>query len=62
MLTFAIPGIAIGGHLGGAIGGAICGYAMLAPQWKGYPNWITYVVPTVVLVGSVVASVIVVGA
>ncbi len=48
VLTFAIPGIAIGGHLGGAIGGAICGFAMLAPRWKGYPNWLTYVVPSMV--------------
>ena len=30
VLTFAIPGIAIGGHLGGAIGGALCGLVMLA--------------------------------
>ena len=60
VLTFAIPGIAIGGHLGGAVGGAICGLAMLGPRWKPSPVWVTYVVPIAVGVGSVVASVIVV--
>ena len=30
-ITFAIPGISIGGHLGGAIAGAVCGAVMLAP-------------------------------
>ena len=31
VITFAIPGISIGGHIGGIIGGAIGGYAVLAP-------------------------------
>jgi membrane associated rhomboid family serine protease len=61
VLTFAIPGIAIGGHLGGAVGGAICGLAMLGPRWRPSPVWMTYVVPIAVGVGSVVASVLVVG-
>jgi membrane associated rhomboid family serine protease len=61
VLTFTIPGIAIGGHLGGAIGGAICGFAMLAPPWKAPPRWLTYVAPLVVGIGSVAASVMVVG-
>jgi len=60
VLTFAIPGIAIGGHVGGVVGGLICGYFMLAPPWKAFPKSYTYIAPIVVLVGSVVASVIVV--
>ena len=42
VLTFAIPGIAIGGHVGGAIGGAICGFVMLAPRVEAVPAWTTY--------------------
>lgn len=61
ILTFTIPGISIGGHLGGAITGAVCGIIMLAPEWKRFPNWLTFVFPTVVSVGAVVASVLVVG-
>lgn len=61
LLTFTIPGIAIGGHLGGAVGGALCGLAMLAPPWKAPPRWATYIAPIVVGLGSVIASVIVVG-
>ena len=32
VITFAIPGISIGGHIGGIVGGAIGGYAVLAPR------------------------------
>jgi membrane associated rhomboid family serine protease len=60
VLTFAVPGISIGGHLGGAIGGAICGWFMLAPRWKPTPRTVAVVVPVVVAVVSVIGSVIVV--
>lgn len=33
-ITFAIPGISIGGHLGGAAAGAAAGWFMLTPSWK----------------------------
>jgi membrane associated rhomboid family serine protease len=33
-ITFAIPGISIGGHLGGAAAGAVCGLFMLPAPWK----------------------------
>ncbi len=59
-LTFAIPGISVGGHLGGAVGGAICGFLMLPPRWQPYPKWVTYAAPIAVLVVSVVACVVVV--
>jgi membrane associated rhomboid family serine protease len=60
VLTFAIPGIAIGGHIGGAVGGAICGFVMLAPRWKSYPHWFGYAVPVAVGLGAIIGSVIVV--
>jgi len=34
VITFAIPGISIGGHLGGALTGAAVGYVMLKPNWR----------------------------
>jgi membrane associated rhomboid family serine protease len=60
VITFAIPGISIGGHVGGAIAGAICGLVMLAPAYKGFPRWMTYATPVAVGVFSVIASVIIV--
>lgn len=57
VLTFAIPGISIGGHLGGLVGGAVCGAAVFAPHWKRHPTWLTYLVPVAVAVASVVVSV-----
>lgn len=59
-ITFAIPGISIGGHLGGAIAGAICGAVMLAPSYRSFPKWATYATPVVVGLGSVVATVMIV--
>ena len=51
VLTFAIPGIAIGGHIGGLIGGAICGVALLAPR-RERQMW-ELAVPILVMVASV---------
>lgn len=59
-ITFAIPGISIGGHLGGAAAGAVCALVMLAPPHRAFPRWATYVTPIVIGVGSMVASVLVV--
>lgn len=61
VLTFAIPGISIGGHLGGAVAGAICGFVMLAPRWKPVPSWARWATPAAVAVVSVLGSVLVVG-
>ncbi len=59
-ITFAIPGISIGGHIGGAVAGAICGAVMLAPPYRRGPSWMTWATPVLVGVGSVVAVVMIV--
>lgn len=61
-ITFAIPGISIGGHIGGAVAGAICGAVMLAPAHRRGPAWSTWTTPVVVGVGSVVAVIMIVAA
>jgi len=61
-ITFAIPGISIGGHLGGAIAGAICGAVMLAPDYRRGPTWAVWATPVAVGLGSVVAVIAIVNA
>lgn len=56
-ITFAIPGISIGGHLGGVVAGAICAAVVLAPGHKGYPLWASYATPVIVMLVSVVLAV-----
>ncbi len=60
VITFAIPGISIGGHLGGIVAGGICGWFMLAPGYQHVPRWATYATPIAVAVASIVASVVIV--
>jgi membrane associated rhomboid family serine protease len=60
VLTFTISHISKGAHVGGALVGALCGYVMLAPSWKPYPKWVSYVTPIALTVACVVASVVVV--
>jgi membrane associated rhomboid family serine protease len=40
LLTFAIPGISIGGHVGGLIGGFVCGHLLVdvGPRYLKDPN------------------------
>ncbi len=61
-ITFAIPGISIGGHIGGAIAGAICGTVMLAPAWRSGPSWAVRATPIAVGLGSVIAVIMIVNA
>ena len=53
LITFAIPGISIGGHLGGAIMGAAVGYAMLEPRWQRTVPIITWAAPFVGMLVSI---------
>jgi membrane associated rhomboid family serine protease len=57
VITFSIPGISKGGHIGGAVAGALCGLVVLAPGHKRYPEWMSYAVPAIVGVVSVIATV-----
>jgi membrane associated rhomboid family serine protease len=61
-ITFAVPGISIGGHIGGAIAGAICGLVMLAPPYRRGPAWTVWATPVAVGLGSVLAVVMIVNA
>ncbi len=61
LLTFTIPGISIGGHIGGIVMGAICGSIMLSPPQQKQPPWLGYAVPVIAIIGSVIASIVVVG-
>jgi membrane associated rhomboid family serine protease len=53
LITFAIPGISVGGHLGGALMGAAVGYAMLEPRWNRTAAWIAWTAPVAAMVASV---------
>jgi len=61
VITFAIPGISVGGHLGGAVVGAICGWVMLAPHHAVMPKWVSYATPIGIMVLSVAASAMIAG-
>jgi membrane associated rhomboid family serine protease len=61
-ITFAIPGISIGGHLGGAAAGAVCALVMLAPPYAPTPAWARYATPAAVGIGSIIAAVVLVNA
>ena len=52
LITFAIPGISIGGHLGGAFVGGAIGYAMLEPKWQRDAPWIAWVAPVICIASS----------
>lgn len=56
LITFAIPGVSIGGHLGGAVVGALVGYAMLEPRWNREMPWISLAAPITASVVCVVAA------
>jgi membrane associated rhomboid family serine protease len=56
LITFAIPGISIGGHIGGVITGGAVGYCMLQPQWQRTMPWISWVAPISAIVAAFVIT------
>jgi membrane associated rhomboid family serine protease len=59
-ITFAVPGISIGGHLGGLAAGALCGVVLFAPSYRRFPPWASWATPLAVGLFCVAASVMVV--
>jgi len=57
VLTFAISGISIGGHLGGLVAGGICGAAILAPR-VGRRRTLEVGVPIAVLVVATIIAIV----
>jgi membrane associated rhomboid family serine protease len=55
VITFAIPGISIGGHIGGLIAGFICGLVLLRRRRGRAPAWDVVVPLGLGAVGFVVA-------
>jgi membrane associated rhomboid family serine protease len=63
LLTFALPGISIGGHLGGLLVGSLAGYVLFATDGRGRSTEATGVAACVVVAAAcTVASLLVVGA
>jgi membrane associated rhomboid family serine protease len=55
VLTFAIPGISIGGHIGGLVAGFLCGLVLMRPHRGPAPLW-DMVVPFLLGVAGIVVS------
>jgi len=50
LITFAVPGISIGGHLGGVIAGAGVGWVMFDPAVNRQARWFTWAAPVLATV------------
>jgi membrane associated rhomboid family serine protease len=55
VLTFAIPGISIGGHIGGLVAGFLCGLVLMRPHRGPPPVW-DMLVPFLLGMAGVVLS------
>ena len=52
VITFAIPGISVGGHVGGALVGAAVSWVMVEPNWKRSMPWLSWTAPVIAIVGA----------
>ena len=55
LITFAIPGVSVGGHLGGVIVGAGVGYVMFDPAVNRQSRWLTFAAPVAAMAACAVA-------
>lgn len=56
VITFAIPGISIGGHLGGLVAGALVGWFIAPPAHLRRPVWMTYLAPVAVAIAAIAVA------
>jgi membrane associated rhomboid family serine protease len=61
-ITFALPGISIGGHLGGVAVGALVGSVVLAPNQRRYPSWFPTAFPAVIIMVGIAVTAVAVAA
>jgi membrane associated rhomboid family serine protease len=57
VITFAIPGISIGGHIGGLIGGAAVGWLMFQLEERQQNQWVGVAVGAALSVAFIVAAI-----
>ena len=55
LITFAVPGISVGGHLGGVLAGAGVGWVMFDPAVNRQARWFTVAAPLLVTVACWIA-------
>jgi membrane associated rhomboid family serine protease len=58
VITFALPGISIGGHLGGVLVGALAGAVVLAPDRSRYSSAVRTAVPAALFLVSIAIAVV----
>jgi membrane associated rhomboid family serine protease len=42
VLSFALPGVSVGGHIGGLVAGGLCGTLFVESDKRAIPTWVAY--------------------